>query len=75
MLTVDWDGQAAGNQSVEVVFYQRDWNRIRDEQYSIYYTRWEPVDTEVDRGASHNKRARQSQRQLCTRQKAARIWP
>ncbi|MCP4422984.1 MAG: hypothetical protein GY803_00685, partial [Chloroflexi bacterium] len=49
ILTVDWDGAAKGNQSVEVVFYKREWNRIRDEQHNVYFTRWEPVDAEVDR--------------------------
>ncbi len=49
ILTVDWDGAAKGSQPVEVVFYKREWNRIRDEQYGMYYTRWEPVDTEIDR--------------------------
>ncbi len=49
LLTVDWDGQTVGNQDVEVVFYRREWNRIRDTQYNIYRTRWEPVDTEITR--------------------------
>lgn len=49
LLTVDWDGQAVSGQDVEVVFYQREWKRTRDAEFGIYVTRWEPVDTEVDR--------------------------
>jgi uncharacterized protein YfaS (alpha-2-macroglobulin family) len=49
LLTVDWDGQPQPNQDVEVIFYQRQWNAVRDVQYDLYYTRWDPVDTEIDR--------------------------
>ncbi|MEJ2748025.1 MAG: Ig-like domain-containing protein, partial [Anaerolineae bacterium] len=49
LLTVDWDGQPQPNQNVEVVFYRRQWNAVRDVQYNLYYTRWDPVDTEIDR--------------------------
>ncbi|MCB9420546.1 MAG: Ig-like domain-containing protein [Ardenticatenaceae bacterium] len=49
LITVDWDGQPQPNQNVEVVFYQRQWNAVRDAQYNLYYTRWDPVDTEIDR--------------------------
>jgi uncharacterized protein YfaS (alpha-2-macroglobulin family) len=49
LITVDWDGQPVSNQNVEVVFYHREWERSRDSQFGLYYTRWEPIDTEVDR--------------------------
>ena len=38
LLTVDWDGEAVGNQDVEVLFYQREWERERNSDYGIYYT-------------------------------------
>ncbi|MCB8923281.1 MAG: Ig-like domain-containing protein [Ardenticatenaceae bacterium] len=47
--TVDWDGQALGNQSVEVIFYERQWQRQRSADAGFYRTIWEPVDTEVAR--------------------------
>ena len=50
ILTVDWENRPQGDQEVEVVFYHRQWNPIRDEQFNVYYTRWEPIDTEIDRG-------------------------
>lgn len=47
--TVDWSGQARPNQAVEVVFYRRDWQRSRENQFSFYYTEWTPIDTEITR--------------------------
>jgi uncharacterized protein YfaS (alpha-2-macroglobulin family) len=47
--TIAWDGTAVPNQSVEVVFYRRDWVPERTQDYGMYYTRWEAVDTEVAR--------------------------
>jgi uncharacterized protein YfaS (alpha-2-macroglobulin family) len=47
--TVDWAGQAAGGQPVEVVFYRREWVPTRTQDYGMYYTAWDVVDTEVDR--------------------------
>jgi hypothetical protein len=49
LLTVDWDGEPVPNTPVEVVFYEREWEPIRDLEYELYYTRWEVIDTEVDR--------------------------
>ena len=49
LLTVDWQGQSLANQNVEVVFYQREWEMTRDDEFGIYRTVWEPVDTEVAR--------------------------
>ncbi|MFN2138551.1 MAG: Ig-like domain-containing protein [Candidatus Promineifilaceae bacterium] len=49
LLTVDWHGEPLGNQNVEVVFYEREWESTRDTQYGMYRTTWEPVDTEVAR--------------------------
>lgn len=48
-LTVDWTGEPVGDQSVEVVFYQRDWESERVTDYGTRFTRWTPVDTEVGR--------------------------
>ncbi|MCB8949807.1 MAG: Ig-like domain-containing protein [Ardenticatenaceae bacterium] len=47
--TIDWDGTAVPNQTVEVVFYRREWIPNRSQDYGIYYTRWDTVDTEVAR--------------------------
>ena len=49
--TIDWDGRSVSNQPVDVVFYQRDWIPNRTQDYGIYYTRWETVDTEVARAS------------------------
>ncbi|MCB8943911.1 MAG: Ig-like domain-containing protein [Ardenticatenaceae bacterium] len=49
LLTTDWAGEPSGNQSVEVIFYQREWRSTRTNDYGIYYTAWEPIDTEVAR--------------------------
>ncbi len=49
LLTVNWDGETISDQEVEVVFYQREWERKRNSDYGIYVTEWEAIDTEVDR--------------------------
>ncbi len=49
LLTVDWEGKATGNQDVEVVFYEREWERQRNSDFGLYFTQWEAIDTEVDR--------------------------
>ena len=49
LITVDWDGEPVGNQEVEVVIYQREWVSSRETDFGIYYTAWEPIDTEVAR--------------------------
>ncbi len=49
IITVDWDGAVVANQNVEVVIYEREWKSSRDASYGMYYTAWEPVDTEVAR--------------------------
>jgi uncharacterized protein YfaS (alpha-2-macroglobulin family) len=49
LLTVDWEGEPLGNQNVEVVFYDREWERSRSDEFGIYRTVWEPIDTEVAR--------------------------
>lgn len=49
LITVDWDGSAIPNQDVEVVFYNREWEYDRSSQYSMYYSAWTPIDTEVAR--------------------------
>ncbi|MEM7115265.1 MAG: Ig-like domain-containing protein [Chloroflexota bacterium] len=49
LITTDWDGAALPNQNVEVVFYRREWTRIRDTEFGIYRTVWEAEDSEVAR--------------------------
>lgn len=49
LLTVDWTGEPVANQTVEVVFYQRDWESERIADFGFRTTRWTPVDTEVSR--------------------------
>ncbi|MDX1616307.1 MAG: Ig-like domain-containing protein, partial [Candidatus Promineifilaceae bacterium] len=49
LITIDWDANPVPNAEVEVVFYQRDWDPVRDTQFGVYYTRWEATDTEVAR--------------------------
>ena len=51
VLTVDWAGEPVASQSVEVVFYQRDWESERTAEAGIRSTVWTPVDTEVGREA------------------------
>ncbi len=51
LLTVDWAGEPLGNQNVEVIFYQREWERSRNAEFGMYRTQWEPVDTEVARSS------------------------
>ncbi|MCP4360504.1 MAG: hypothetical protein GY796_21050 [Chloroflexi bacterium] len=47
--TVDWDGVAAANQPIEVIFYQREWEPVRTQDFGQYYTAWNAADTEVTR--------------------------
>lgn len=49
LITIDWNSQPVANAPVEIVFYQREWESRRVEQYGQYMTTWEPVDTEVGR--------------------------
>jgi uncharacterized protein YfaS (alpha-2-macroglobulin family) len=49
VITVDWAAEPAPNTEVELVFYQRNWEPIRDRQFGQPYTRWEAIDTEVER--------------------------
>lgn len=49
LITTNWAGDAVPNQDVEVVFYQREWQYERKNQYGLYYTDWTPIDTEVGR--------------------------
>ena len=49
LLTTDWDGNPLANQSVTVVFYRREWRSSRESDYGLYYTAWQPIDTEIDR--------------------------
>ena len=51
LLTTDWATESAGNIPVEVIFFKREWERIRNNDFGQYLTQWEPVDTEVDRVA------------------------
>ncbi|MFW6098006.1 MAG: alpha-2-macroglobulin family protein, partial [Chloroflexota bacterium] len=49
LITVDWDGNTIANEDVEVVFYERDYEYVEDDQFGAGLGRWEPEDTEVDR--------------------------
>ncbi len=49
LLTVDWAGRPVANQEVEVVFFERDYEFVRDELRGAGFGRWEADDTEVDR--------------------------
>ena len=51
LLTTDWAAEPAGNIPVEVIFYRREWQAIRNNDFGQFFTRWEPIDTEVDRAA------------------------
>ncbi|MFZ0544057.1 MAG: Ig-like domain-containing protein [Candidatus Promineifilaceae bacterium] len=48
VITVGWDQRPVANTDVDLTIYKREWLPVRDVQYSIYYTRWEAVDTEVE---------------------------
>lgn len=49
LITVDWLSQPVPDTEVEVVFYQRDWDPIRDRYFGLPFTRWEATDSEVQR--------------------------
>jgi len=49
LISIDWVGEPLPNQAIEVVFYQREWVSERKEEYSMYYTDWTAVDTEIGR--------------------------
>ncbi|MCB9007807.1 MAG: Ig-like domain-containing protein [Ardenticatenaceae bacterium] len=49
--TLDWDGRSVPSQPVEVVFYRREWVPNRTQDFGVYYTRWDTVDTEVARAS------------------------
>ncbi|MCB0006322.1 MAG: hypothetical protein KDE04_07695, partial [Anaerolineales bacterium] len=48
LLTTDWESEPAASIPVEVVFYKREWERVRNNQFGQYITQWEPVDTEIE---------------------------
>ena len=49
LITVDWEAETAPNTDVEVVFYQRNWEPVRERRFGQPYTSWEAIDTEVER--------------------------
>jgi len=49
LITVDWDGEIVANSEVEVVFYERTYELIREPQFGLYQSTYEPIDTEVAR--------------------------
>ncbi|MCA9947403.1 MAG: hypothetical protein KC449_28185, partial [Anaerolineales bacterium] len=49
--TLDWNGRSVPSQPVEVVFYRREWVPNRTQDFGVYYTRWDTVDTEVARAS------------------------
>lgn len=54
LLTVNWEGQPIANQSIEVIFYRRDWTSTRSNDGGAYRTFWEPVDTEISRAQARS---------------------
>jgi alpha-2-macroglobulin len=55
LLTVDWRGEPLSDQTVEVVFYERDYERVPATRPGMQ-DQWEPVDTEVARAAIETDR-------------------
>ncbi|MCK5921817.1 MAG: hypothetical protein KAG66_12800, partial [Methylococcales bacterium] len=51
VVTLDWVGERVPNAPIEVVFYQREWEYQRVEQFGQYTSQWTPIDTEVSRSA------------------------
>lgn len=49
LITVDWERRPLPASNVAVVFYRREWQPVRDQQFNHRFTRWEPTDTEVER--------------------------
>ena len=49
LLTTNWDGDPLANQPVEVIFYRREWRSSREADFGLYYTAWQPIDTEISR--------------------------
>ncbi len=49
LIAVDWEGNFVPDADIEIVFFQRDWLPVRDQEFGRYFTRWEVVDTEVER--------------------------
>jgi len=52
LVTVDWSGQPVPDQDVELVFYRREWEPVRVQEFGSYYTRWEAHDFEIARVAT-----------------------
>ncbi len=49
LITVNWAGEIVPNSEVEVVFYERTYELIRESRFGIYESSYEPIDTEVAR--------------------------
>jgi uncharacterized protein YfaS (alpha-2-macroglobulin family) len=49
LITVDWQSQPVAGDEVEVAFYRRDWDPVRDRYFGMPFTRWEAIDTEIQR--------------------------
>jgi uncharacterized protein YfaS (alpha-2-macroglobulin family) len=49
LITVDWDSEIVPNSDVEVVFYERTYELIRESQFGYIQSVYEPIDTEVAR--------------------------
>lgn len=50
LITLDRDGEPLPNQEVEVIFYERRYEQVRESRPGFFFGNpWEPVDTEVAR--------------------------
>jgi alpha-2-macroglobulin len=49
VITLDWHQRPLPNTTVDVAFYEREWQAVRAQEFNTYYTRWEPIDTEISR--------------------------
>lgn len=48
LITVGWDQEPVANTEVELSILQREWRPVRDVEFSLYYTRWDAIDTEIE---------------------------
>lgn len=49
LITLDWNDQPQSNIPVELIVYQRDYEFVQERLFGGLFTRYEPIDTEIDR--------------------------
>lgn len=49
LITLDWNDQPQPNTPVELVIYQRDYELVRGRLFGGSFTRYAPIDTEIER--------------------------